>query len=194
MAEGDGGTGGAVEWALVILREEEDYRPWPYRCSEGFWTIGIGTQVEWPDMVAALDALEAAGQLSASPFPGQRGPGPEPWVITEVLAERLLRQRVERDHAWLGAHRMWYEPAEAERHMGPERQAIVLSMAYQMGIPRLLRFRQTIKAWWEMDFETAAREMLDSVWARRETPARAKRHSEAMRTGDLGHWIRGGGG
>jgi len=170
----------SIDGALAILRAEEGFRPWPYRCSSGVWTIGYGTAIEWDLLSDTLNALEAEGTLSASPSPGYRGPGPEPMRINAGLAEALMRQRVAADAAALIKY-SWFA-AQA-----PERQAILLSMAYQMGLPDLLLFRRTIAALEGGNHTEAAREMLNSRWAL-QTPSRAQRQAEAMRTGDISHW------
>ncbi len=64
------------------------------------------------------------------------------------------------------------------------RQAVLTSMCYQMGIKGLFGFKNMWKALTVQDFKLAAKEMLDSKWAK-QTPARAKRHAEMMETGIL---------
>lgn len=64
------------------------------------------------------------------------------------------------------------------------RQAVVCSMIFQMGIDGFRGFRQTIKYLEAGKYEEASKEMLDSKWFRIDSPARAKRHSEQMRTGE----------
>ena len=63
------------------------------------------------------------------------------------------------------------------------RKAIVISMAFQMGINGLLGFKNTLAMVKAGDYEKAAVGMLNSKWAQ-QTPARAKRHAEQMRTGE----------
>ena len=58
-------------------------------------------------------------------------------------------------------------------------------MSYQLGLSGLSRFRKMIRAIDHMEFESAADEMLDSKWAREDTPHRAARHANVMRTGTL---------
>ena len=60
--------------------------------------------------------------------------------------------------------------------LNENRQNIILSMAYQMGVYGLLQFRNMIKAILEDNFQLAADEMLDSRWAK-QTPERAIHHS-----------------
>lgn len=63
------------------------------------------------------------------------------------------------------------------------RQAVIIGMAFQMGLPRLLGFRRTLDDVMHGHYAIAAIEMLDSTWAH-QTPRRAKRLSEQMRTGE----------
>jgi lysozyme len=62
------------------------------------------------------------------------------------------------------------------------RQAVVLSMCYQMGIDGCLAFKKMWAAIDARDFDTAATEMMDSRWAK-QTPARARRHRDVMSSG-----------
>lgn len=67
--------------------------------------------------------------------------------------------------------------------LNPVRQAVLISMAFQMGVPGLLAFRNTLKAVREERWNDAAASMNSSKWAS-QTPLRASRLAEAMRTGD----------
>ena len=62
------------------------------------------------------------------------------------------------------------------------RQAVVLSMAYQMGVTGVLGFSRMLGAIDRRAYGEAAEHMLESKWAR-QTPARAKRHAEMMKMG-----------
>jgi lysozyme len=64
------------------------------------------------------------------------------------------------------------------------RQEVILNMAFNMGVPRLITFRKTLAAIGRRDFETAANEMVDSLWFRQVGP-RAVRLVKAMRTGEM---------
>lgn len=65
------------------------------------------------------------------------------------------------------------------------RRGVLLSMAFQMGVDGLLGFKNTLEMVRTGRYEDAAKGMLNSKWAK-QTPQRAKRHSEQMRTGN---WI-----
>ena len=68
--------------------------------------------------------------------------------------------------------------------LSPERKAAILNMAYQMGISGVCKFQKMWAALAAGDYEEAAKEALDSVWAK-QTKKRAKRVSEVIRSDSL---------
>lgn len=67
--------------------------------------------------------------------------------------------------------------------LDPVRQGVLLNMAYQMGVDGLLAFKKALAAVSVGNYAEAATEMLDSKWATKDSPNRAKRLAEQMRTG-----------
>ena len=61
-----------------------------------------------------------------------------------------------------------------------EAQQVLGNMAYQLGRRRLATFKKMIAAIEQRDFVLAASEMLDSKWAKQQTPERARRLAERM--------------
>lgn len=68
------------------------------------------------------------------------------------------------------------------QNLDDARKGVLLAMAFQMGVEGLLGFKNTLQLVMEGKYENAAHGMLNSLWAK-QTPARAKRLSEQMRTG-----------
>jgi lysozyme len=66
--------------------------------------------------------------------------------------------------------------------LDPIRFGALMNMAFQMGVDGLLGFKNTLALIREGDYATAADNMLQSLWAQ-QTPERAKRMSDQMRTG-----------
>jgi len=62
------------------------------------------------------------------------------------------------------------------------RKAVLLNMSFQLGISGLLKFKSTLAFIEAGDYENAAANMLKSLWAK-QTPNRANRLAEQMRTG-----------
>ena len=64
------------------------------------------------------------------------------------------------------------------------RRAVILDMLFNLGYKRFLGFRKFVQAVKERDWEKAAKEMLDSKWAR-QVGKRAERLAYMMRTGRI---------
>lgn len=64
------------------------------------------------------------------------------------------------------------------------RQAVLIAMAFQLGIHGLLEFVQFLGAMRDQRWHAAAGEMLDSKWAKKDSPARARRAARAIETGE----------
>lgn len=65
------------------------------------------------------------------------------------------------------------------------RKAVLVSMAFQMGVVGLLKFKNTLAMIVREDYEGASRGMLNSLWAS-QTPLRATRLAEMMKNGE---WV-----
>jgi len=64
------------------------------------------------------------------------------------------------------------------------RKAVLINMAFQLGFKGLSKFRNMLAAVQSEQYDLAASEMLDSLWAK-QTPNRAKELSEQMLTGEF---------
>jgi lysozyme len=96
--------------------------------------------------------------------------------ISARAAEVILDDDVAAAEAAVGGRLPW------ARRLDPPRWAVLVGMAFQMGPGGLLGFTQMLTAVERGDWEAAAAAMLDSLWAR-QTPERARRLAEQMRTG-----------
>jgi lysozyme len=92
--------------------------------------------------------------------------------ISQLIFEEDLRDKMaelNRTLPW------WLKLDEA-------RQGVLLNMAFQLGVGGLLKFGRTLLAIESGRYADAATYMLDSLWAQ-QTPERARRLAEQMRTG-----------
>lgn len=64
--------------------------------------------------------------------------------------------------------------------LSPVRKAVLLSMAYQLGLSGTLNFRRMVAALHNKDYDRAAAEMRDSKWFKYDTPKRAARLAAMM--------------
>jgi len=64
------------------------------------------------------------------------------------------------------------------------RQLVLMDMAFNMGVPRLRKFKKMWNAIHENKFDVAAKEMLDSRWAI-QVKSRSVKLSNAMHNGEF---------
>lgn len=138
-----------------LLMYEEGYKAKAYYCSEGYPTIGIGTVL------------------------GPKGTPLKYYTLTvsKSVAKAFLREEINRLLDVLRSYPWFTSCNEA-------RKAILVSMAYQMGEKGLLTFKNTLTLIERGEYDKAADNMMQSKWAK-QTPNRAKRHAEVMRTGSF---------
>ena len=97
--------------------------------------------------------------------------------ITAEESSFLLRNDIERKTSALRARAPWVA------ELDPVRRAVVENMSFQMGVDGLLKFSTTLGLVRSRQYAEAAVQMLNSLWAK-QTPERALRLSEQMRTGE----------
>ncbi len=97
--------------------------------------------------------------------------------ITESEAEYLLRNDI--FDATMDAMKV----VKNFEELNEIRQEVIINMTFNMGVSRLLGFRNMRKAVEAEDFDEAAIQMLDSRWAN-QVSVRATRLAERMKTGE----------
>ncbi len=97
--------------------------------------------------------------------------------LSDDEIDYLLDNDIKRKSEALDARIPWW------RSLNEARQAVLLSMAFQMGPDGLLGFKNTLAMVQRGDFDGAAEGMLQSKWAT-QTPERAKRLADMMKQGD----------
>ena len=68
------------------------------------------------------------------------------------------------------------------QNLDPVRRAALLNMCFQMGVGGLLGFKNSLELIRTGQYQSAARNMLQSLWAK-QTPARAMRVAKQIETG-----------
>tara|TARA_R110000824_G_scaffold176451_5_gene355447 strand:+ start:905 stop:1309 length:405 start_codon:yes stop_codon:yes gene_type:complete len=94
--------------------------------------------------------------------------------VTEEQAIEWLEEDLGHLHYVLADKYDWFLPADEEV------KDIVIEMAYQLGVSAFSKFKKTIRLIKVKDYKAASIEMLDSKWARDDTPERAKELSDRM--------------
>ena len=90
--------------------------------------------------------------------------------------EFMLRNDIEDRITALGKVLPWFLDLDEVR------QGVLVNMAFQLGVKRLIGFSTTLQMVAQGRYEDAAQQMLKSKWAA-QTPERAKRLAQQMKTG-----------
>ena len=98
--------------------------------------------------------------------------------ITQEMAEEMLKTDLAYARMEVGAKLPW------SAKLNDARQYVLVDMAFNMGISRLLTFKKMLAALKEGYWERAAFELLDSKYAR-QVGRRAKELAEIIRTGEM---------
>lgn len=96
--------------------------------------------------------------------------------LTDDEADYLLNNDIQRTYAEVVSNLPWFV------NLSEVRQRAIMNMAFQLGVPKLLGFRNTLALLRSGRYDEAAREALNSTWAG-QTPARAKRVADMLRGG-----------
>lgn len=139
----------------TFLEDEEGLFLTPYLDSKGVLTVGIGHN------------------LKAKPIPEITTSS----TISKEHAYAILKQDVadvvkdvQRELSWVTS-------------LDEVRLCVVLAMVFQLGIGGVLKFKNFLNALKVHNFSKASNEMLDSKWAKEDSPNRAKRAAQMMLTG-----------
>lgn len=142
---------------IPILNFEEGYVESPYLDTLGFPTVAGGIRIG-----------PKGASLSNYTFRVPRKVGD---VWKQVIVDEKVLDMNSRPAIYA-----------ALKQCNPARADVLYSMAYQMGVDGLAAFKNTLVMISNGNFTGAAEGMLNSLWAK-QTPARARRHAEVMRTG-----------
>lgn len=139
--------------------------------------------------LAADIAREEGRRAAAYPDPLTHG---APWTIgvghtgpevhagsvwTDAQIDAQLASDIARAEAGLDRELPWW------RSLNDPRQDVLVQMAFQLGVAGLAKFHTALGEIHAGRYAEAADAMLASAWAR-QTPARARRLAEQMRTGE----------
>jgi len=139
---------------LTSTEVHEGFREKPYKDTLGLWTVGIGRCLETnPLTPEEYRHLLNSGDLALSiNLTGSR------W-LAERQIDRIARELAAELSFWPG--------------LSDTAHNVLVEMGYQMGVPKLLGFRQMLAYLSRHDYGAAAIEGLNSLWAK-QTPSRAR--------------------
>lgn len=103
----------------------------------------------------------------------RKGGGLSDNIINLILQEDVREKTLElhRKLPWLN-------------QLDPVRQFALVNMAFQLGVEGLSAFNNMLRALQDQRFALAASHALDSKWAKKDTPERARRMARQIETGE----------
>lgn len=151
-----------------MLRIDEGYDNKVYKDSEGYWTIGIGHLLtKDPSKTLAISALDKLVGRSTG------------GVITQAEAEAIFAKDVEKATQGILGNAVLKPVYDV---LDSVRKAALINMVFQMGVNGVAGFPASMRLLKAGKWNEAAKELANSRWYR-QTPNRAKRVIETMRTG-----------
>lgn len=150
----------AAALAAQITKVEEGFSATPYYCTEKYPTVGFGVRLGDKDTPLYHYDIAVTKRTART------------W-LEDIL--ELRQDNVKSNNALCVAYSVCDDL----------RKAVLLSMIYQMGMTGVSKFKKTIDHLEHGDYERASNEMLDSKWAKEQTPERAQRHAHMIRYGKL---------
>ena len=148
------------------LTEDEGYRQDVYDCSNGIPTVGIGF---------ALRNLK---------------PKIDPELALEIIYWQIENKliHISKEHSQVilvkeapALHLELSEKFDFYDDLLSMVKNCLINMSFQMGIYGVSKFRKMLKAMKDKNWKEAAIEMLDSKWARSDSPQRANRLADIVR-------------
>jgi len=117
---------------------DEGYKTETYEDHLGFLTLGVGHLV--------LDTDPEFGKPVGTP-------------VSEERIRECLNKDIDTVCSELDRNLHWW------RGLNDDKQRVMVNMCFNLGYPRLSKFKKFLAAMQKNDFETAAIEMMDSKWA-----------------------------
>jgi len=141
-----------------LLQRDEGCRLVPYADHLGYWTTGYGHLIDRRKGGKLPDWIKS--------FPIEQE------EAEHLLDTDIMEKEIKLSQAWPAYER---QPALVK--------AVLVSMAFQMGVGGVMAFTRTLRAIEEQRWADAGKGMRESAWYR-QTPKRAERLALTIETGD----------
>jgi len=165
-----------IELLQKYLEIDEGKSKKPYKDSKGIWTIGIGRNLESPGL--SLKEMQRFGENNFYQDKSFVSISCARNFILSPLSDEeihyLLDNDIKRVIEELKLQYEWF------LSLSIARQYVICNMYFQLGQYKFRKFKNLIKSLELKDYDLAAKEMLDSKWAKSDSPARAKRLHKIM--------------
>ena len=168
-----------IEKVAAKIESEEGRRHSVYLCTAGKRTVGVGFNLDdypVPALVQEFWVDDAKNRIALMSDPSCLTV--DQTLLSDRVIDFWLKYIVNQLTNKLVQHE-WFNKLDENRRV------VLIDMAFQMGTSGMLGFTDMINALRAERWYEAANECLDSKYAREDTPNRANRNAEILRTGEL---------
>lgn len=132
--------------AFNLIKFDEGQRPTPYQCTSKKWTIGVGHNLEANPLTGEeLKYLLDTHNIKIT--------------LTEAGSDFLLLKKFEAIKVQLNDYKFYNDLSDV-------RKAVIINMAYAMGVHGVMKFKNMLEAIEEENWENAQSELEDSKFHR----------------------------
>lgn len=147
----------------VRTKKHEGFRSRPYKDTRGKWTVGYGFNLQEPHVAKAVPN---AVKLGLRDLTTQEADA----IYAPLYAKAQLDAQMYAGKAW--------------NQLDPVRQEALTDMSYQLGGPKLAKFKNMNAALQKGDYVRASQEALNSDYAK-QVPRRARENAKLIMLGSL---------
>lgn len=170
-----------IDQAIERAKQFEGFEPAPYVCPAGKLTIGYGTNLQRREMPAGVLAVLApilVASINTGCAVGRNWTG---LVVTQGTAKAMLRADMQSAEMGIVQNEKGNgDYSDRFRNSPDAAKLVLLDMAYNMGVPALLKFKRMLAALDRGNWSQAAAELLDSKYAEQVGP-RAQANADLLR-------------
>lgn len=157
-----------------MLKYDEGYKLEVYFDHLGYPTCGIGHLIKRDSTISKTQAIALLDKELNRNTQGRITLAEQTYLFRKDLA--AVQKGI--------AHSSFYGVYQA---LDPVRKSAIQNMCFQLGVLGVSKFRKMWAALARQDYQTAYKEGLDSTWFK-QTPNRARRVMETLRTGSTQHY------
>lgn len=157
-----------------MLKYDEGYKLEVYFDHLGYPTCGIGHLIKRDSTISKTQAIALLDKELNRNTQGRITLAEQTYLFHKDLA--AVQTGI--------AHSSFYGVYQG---LDPVRQSAIQNMCFQLGVLGVSKFKKMFAALARQDYQTAYKEGLDSTWFK-QTPNRARRVMETLRTGSTQHY------
>jgi lysozyme len=164
-----------IELVEELLLKHEGYKEYPYKDTKGKLTVGIGRNItDRPITPKEVSYLIVKNKITQSEGNNINVENRVSLHAAKALLEEDVKSLINKMNVSVPCF----------KNLDMVRQAVLIDMAYNMGMGGLLEFKRTLAAVKDGNYKDAAKDMLESQWSL-QVKERATELAKMMKTGEV---------